>query len=277
VESKKILGASLGTCVHVAGVYGFLTLAERFGYQTVFLGPARSPQEVVEAALQERPSMVIVGYRLTERVAEKLFEELQSLITRHGLFRIPWALSCTPQIEPVARKSGLFTYIFTGREPFSEIVASLTGSREERREDTYPETLPGRIAARYPFPLLRHHFGLPTVEETVEGVRRISEAKVVDIISLGPDQNAQEFVLRTSQDGRNPQRSRGSSPAAKRRPRGHIRSLSKGEFPPPSLLQRNKSPQGVGTPSPRNHPHRLGGSPHLLVQRARWTVKTATP
>ena len=195
MEGKKVLGASLGTCVHVAGVYGFLTLAERFGYQTIFLGPARSPQEVVEAVLQERPSMVIVGYRLTECVAERLFEELQNLVTRHGLFRIPWVLSCTPQIEPVARKSGLFTYIFTGREPFSEIVASLTGSREERRKDTYPETLPERVAARYPFPLLRHHFGLPTVEETVEGVRRISEAKVVDVISLGPDQNAQEFFF----------------------------------------------------------------------------------
>ncbi|WP_438315165.1 methionine synthase [Candidatus Caldatribacterium sp. SIUC1] len=195
MESKKVLGASLGTCVHVAGVYGFLTLAERFGYQTVFLGPARSPREVVEAVFQERPSMVIVGYRLTECVAERLFKELQNLVTRHGLFRIPWVLSCTPQIEPVARKSGLFTYIFTGREPFSEIVASLVGPGEERKEDTYPGTLPERIAARYPFPLLRHHFGLPTVEETVEGVRRISEAKVVDVISLGPDQNAQEFFF----------------------------------------------------------------------------------
>jgi hypothetical protein len=46
---------------------------------------------------------------------------------------------------------------------------------------------------------LRHHFGLPTVEETVQGVSRIAEAKVIDVISLGPDQNAQEFFFRPEQ------------------------------------------------------------------------------
>lgn len=59
----------------------------------------------------------------------------------------------------------------------------------------YPRTLPERITVKYPFPLLRHHFGLPSVAETVAGARRISEAKVVDVVSLGPDQNAQEFFF----------------------------------------------------------------------------------
>lgn len=195
MRDKKILGASLGTCVHVAGVYRFLTLAERFGYATVFLGPARSPGEVVAAVQRERPSMVIVGYRLTPHVARELFNELKSLVREHGLSQITWILSCTPQIAPVAEECGLFTHIFTGKEPFSEIVASLTTSRGEEKEVTYPQTLSERIAAKHPFPLLRHHFGLPSVAETVEGVRRISEAKVVDVISLGPDQNAQEYFF----------------------------------------------------------------------------------
>ncbi len=197
MEGKKLLGASLGTCVHVAGVYRFLTLAERFGYTTVFLGPARSPEEVVTAVQRERPSMVIVGYRLTPHVAEELFQELKSLALEYGLSHLTWILSCTPQIEPVARKCGLFTHIFTGKEPFPEIVASLTMSEEGQKEEAYPQALPERIAAKHPFPLLRHHFGLPSVEETVEGVRLISKAKVVDVISLGPDQNAQEFFFET--------------------------------------------------------------------------------
>lgn len=173
MKGKKIFGASLGTCVHVAGVYRFLTLAERFGYATVFLGPARSPGEVVAAVQRERPSMVIVGYRLTPHVARELFNELKSLVREHGLSQITWVLSCTPQIAPVAEECGLFTRIFTGEEPFSEIVASLTTSRGEEKQ-----TLPERIAAKHPLPLLRHHFGLPSVAETVEGVRRISDAKV---------------------------------------------------------------------------------------------------
>lgn len=73
MKGKKILGASLGTCVHVAGVYCFLTLAERFGCESIFLGPARSPEEVIAVAQGERPSACIVGYRLALQVAEELF------------------------------------------------------------------------------------------------------------------------------------------------------------------------------------------------------------
>ena len=43
--------------------------------------------------------------------------------------------------------------------------------------------------------MLRHHFGLPDLEKTVEGVKEISQSKVLDVISLGPDQNAQQFFF----------------------------------------------------------------------------------
>ena len=33
------------------------------------------------------------------------------------------------------------------------------------------------------------------MEETAEGIKKISEAKVLDVVSLGPDQNAQEFFF----------------------------------------------------------------------------------
>lgn len=194
-RGKVILGASLGSCVHVAGVYRFLILAEQFGYTAHFLGPAIPPETLVKHIIEQKPQTVIVGYRLTESAARELFERLASLVAAHNLSDITWILSCTPSLEPVAISSGLFDYIFTGREPFSEIVASLTRERAAPCEETYPQSLPERIAKKHPLPLLRHHFGLPTVEETVEGVRRISEAKVVDVISLGPDQNAQEFFF----------------------------------------------------------------------------------
>ena len=47
----------------------------------------------------------------------------------------------------------------------------------------------------------RHHFGLPSMEETIEGIKEIAEAKVLDIISLGPDQNAQEVFLQAGGNG----------------------------------------------------------------------------
>ena len=43
-----------------------------------------------------------------------------------------------------------------------------------------------------PYPLIRHHFGLPTMEETRLGIERIAESQVLDVISLGIDQDAQE-------------------------------------------------------------------------------------
>ena len=43
-----------------------------------------------------------------------------------------------------------------------------------------------------PFPLIRHHYGQPTVEDTVTGIERIAHSGVLDVVSLGPDQDAQE-------------------------------------------------------------------------------------
>ena len=59
-------------------------------------------------------------------------------------------------------------------------------------EADYPQTTVERIAWKAPYPLLRHHFGLPTLEATVGGIEQIAEARVLDVISLGIDQDAQE-------------------------------------------------------------------------------------
>ena len=37
-----IVAGALGNCVHVAGVAGFVNIAEQLGYKTVFLGAAVS-------------------------------------------------------------------------------------------------------------------------------------------------------------------------------------------------------------------------------------------
>jgi len=52
-----------------------------------------------------------------------------------------------------------------------------------------------RIKSKSPYPILRHHLGLPSVEETVEAIKKVAEAKVIDVISIAPDQNAQEFFF----------------------------------------------------------------------------------
>ena len=46
-----------------------------------------------------------------------------------------------------------------------------------------------------PYPVIRHHFGRPSLNETIEGIKKISSSRLLDIISIGPDQNTQEFFF----------------------------------------------------------------------------------
>ncbi|PIP12319.1 MAG: methionine synthase, partial [bacterium (Candidatus Stahlbacteria) CG23_combo_of_CG06-09_8_20_14_all_40_9] len=65
---------------------------------------------------------------------------------------------------------------------------------DEKRQ--FAQTLVERIHQHQPFPLLRHHLGLKTVEETIEAARQIALSEELDILSIAPDQNAQEYFFR---------------------------------------------------------------------------------
>ena len=73
--TKTVVAAALGECVHVAGVMKFLHLAESAGWRTVFLGPAVSIEDVLQAARDEDASLVGVSYRLTPETGERLLGE----------------------------------------------------------------------------------------------------------------------------------------------------------------------------------------------------------
>ena len=66
---------------------------------------------------------------------------------------------------------------------------------ENKGIERYEDNLIDRINSKYPYPLLRHHLGLSTIDETVDAIEKIAEAKVLDVISVAPDQNAQEFFF----------------------------------------------------------------------------------
>lgn len=69
----------------------------------------------------------------------------------------------------------------------------------ELKMEDYAQDLVTRIQQKSPFPLIRHHFGLPTVDDTVKGARQITESRVLDILSIAPDQNAQSHFFRSEQ------------------------------------------------------------------------------
>ncbi len=186
-------GVSMGDCVHIAGVLNFLGLAESLGYETEFLGPARSPEEISAWVQDNRPDILAVGYRLDPDAAGRLIDRLMTALERTGVRPIPrLVFGGTPPVARVAEASGVFERVFSGLEDIDEIIAYLKGSSEAPGETGYPDTLVERIEWKAPYPLLRHHFGLSSVKATRAGIERISEARVLDVISIGPDQNAQE-------------------------------------------------------------------------------------
>lgn len=190
---KTVVGAALGECVHVAGVINFLRLAEMAGWRTVFLGPAVPIEQVIEAARKEKADLVGVSYRLTPETGERLlgaFAESADELRAQG---VRFAFGGTPPVAARARAMGFFEQVFEGGEP-AEILLSYLREQdgEQRGTEIPPQTTVERIRWKSPFPLLRHHFGLPTMESTLRGIEQIAEAGALDVISLGVDQDAQE-------------------------------------------------------------------------------------
>lgn len=191
----KVIAAAIGQCVHVAGLDHFLQLCERNGWQAISLGPAVSPSRLLAAIEQEAPALVAVSYRLTAEDAVPLFHALEKESERLVVPQPKWIFGGTPPVAEEARKCALFERVFDGTEPPEAVEAFLLGTDKMRVRRHFPRDLVGRIDACYPMPLLRHHYGEPDLERTIKGVRRIAKAEALDVLSIGPDQNAQEHFF----------------------------------------------------------------------------------
>ena len=204
---KRIIAITLGPCVHVAGIYNFFRLAEAAGYETHFLGIGTQLSEVINAVREDRPDYLAVSFRLTPTVGARLWQDLKNALDEAGLSDQKLILGGTPPVAQLARESGFFAAVFCGDEEEEDILGFLRGETTEGDALTsYGESLTERLRLKKPFPLIRHHFGLPCLEATTDGVTRLAQAKVLDVISLAPDQNAQASFFRPndmdpSQDG----------------------------------------------------------------------------
>lgn len=192
---KTVIGAAIGSCVHVGGLHHFLKLAEAEGYKTQSLGPAVSLLRILRVISEEKPDILALSYRLTPESAAELFYELKSELEKTGSEKPRIIFGGTPPAAAEAVKSGIFERVFDGTEPEESIKQYLRGGSGKKEADSWPGTLIERISQKYPYPLIRHHFGRPSLEETLKGVKQISDAGVLDVLSIGPDQNAQEHFF----------------------------------------------------------------------------------
>jgi len=194
-KERIIVTACIGQCVHVAGSQNFINIAEKLGYKCIFLGPAQPISKIIEAIKLYDPEIVGLSYRLTpstvKPLLKKFFREINKLELESGrLF-----FAGTQKVVEEARKFKKFDVYFIGGESRYDIISILknnSSGTEDDRLSEIPSDLIERLEWKKPFPLIRAHFGLPSLEETIEGIKKIAKAKVLDIISIAPDQNTQE-------------------------------------------------------------------------------------
>lgn len=194
-KRRTVLGAALGPCVHVAGLSHFLDLCERNGWAVTSLGPAVPPSVLLAALEAERPDMVALSYRLTAEDLKPLLEQIREGVEPLSSRNAKWVFGGTPPTAAVARESGLFERAFDGSETLDAVERFVRGDTARGRKRSFPADLISRIEVSYPFPLIRHHYGEPSLAATLRGARRIARSETVDVLSIGPDQNAQEHFF----------------------------------------------------------------------------------
>lgn len=191
---EKIIAGTLGNCVHVAGIMNYFKLAEDEKYTTKYIGMGKSPDEIIEYIKDENPDVVALSYRLTPEPLREILIDLKEKIKTSKLENITWLFGGTEPTAEVAKEYKIFNKIFNGTEDIDEVIAYLKGI-DYSIEEFYPKNIIDRIKEKYPYPVLRHHLGLNSIGETVDAIERVAEKKVIDIISVAPDQNAQEFFF----------------------------------------------------------------------------------
>ena len=197
-DAKTVVAAALGECVHVAGVMNFLRLAESAGWRTVFLGPAVPVERVLEAARAEGAALVGVSYRLTPETGERLLVEFAEAADDLRSAGVRFAFGGTPPVAERAGAIGFFEQVFDGSEPTESVLAYLKGQPPDQAGvSAYPQTtierigMEGALSRCCAITSACRRWPRPSPAS-----RPIAEARVLDVISLGIDQDAQENFFR---------------------------------------------------------------------------------
>ncbi|HHF08856.1 MAG TPA: methionine synthase, partial [Kosmotoga arenicorallina] len=178
---KKILGGAIGSDVHVAGILNFLELAKKEGYETIYLGGALSLEKFLGSIIETNPDLIAVSYRLGKEALDKLLIEFKDLLRKNDLLKNKdFVFGGTYETAKVARKSRLFRRVFDGSESVEEVVLYLRGEMRGIKKESYPQKLVERINFKSPYPLIRHHIGLQSLEETEREIQKLARSEELD-------------------------------------------------------------------------------------------------
>ena len=123
LNKNSIAGACLGDCIHVAGITKFLRIAQRYGYQTEFIGAAVPIPELIKKIKNSTAQIIALSYRLTPKVGLSLIKQFIQQVKYQKLNNRDYYLGCLPELEKYAKKLKFFKKIFTGGEPLDEFYS----------------------------------------------------------------------------------------------------------------------------------------------------------
>ncbi len=185
--------ACIGQCVHVAGAYNFMNIATQLDYDCIFLGPATQIHTIIEELKKLKPEIVGLSYRLTPSTVNPLLEEFKNQYEELNVKPKRLFFAGTPEVVEQAKNYEIFDHFFVGGESKYQILTLLKGENQQHADEcNIPTDLISRIKWKKPYPVLRAHFGLSNLDDTIKGVQELARAEVLDIISIAPDQNTQE-------------------------------------------------------------------------------------
>lgn len=203
-KEKRILVASLGQCVHRAGIHNFMTIAEQIGFNCTCLSPAISNSTIIKEIEKKEPDILGLSYRLTPSTVEHILKDFFARFDKIPKKKKPKTLlfAGIPEVVKVAKRFDRFNFYFEGGEHRKLIIDVIENNKRSKDLGSKePMNLISRINWKKPFPLIRAHFGLSSMEKTVKGIKEIANADILDIISIAPDQNTQEhFFHKEDQD-----------------------------------------------------------------------------
>ena len=203
-----------------------------------------------------------------EPILDALIEGAASLHCRPR-----WVFGGTRPVAERAAARGFFEKVFFGDEDLDESIAFLRGAgprraqRPRRGPADGPACPKAALSAAAP-PLWPAQF-LPPPRRGSAGS---PASGVLDVISLGPDQNTQQFFFHPERSGNPAMEGRGRRAAAHRSgfPTAQGR-LTAGQLPADALLQRNRrlfSPSPSCSATPSTTP----GAPSRCAGTTSWTA-----
>ncbi len=195
LQSKFFLGACIGNCVHIAGILSFFRFIEKKKYTYEFLGPAVPLDIVIKQIKSSKAKNIAISYRLTPKIGFKLITKLILKIKKSNLDDRNYYFGGLPRLCDMVRELNFFKAVFQGGENYTEILPILDQHfKKTQKTNVFANDLISRLSNKNPFPLIRAHFGLSSIDETKKGLINLAESNQLDIISIAPDQAFQEWI-----------------------------------------------------------------------------------